>query len=115
MICSLLSALLRRAPRSARVTPIAAPRFVPTVQSLEVREVPAVLAVFAPVEPVPAAPVDAADTASLQVELENVLISSYSVSASSEGAADTDAASKVTFQDFSFTAKMSKASPKLFL
>ena len=91
MLRSLVSALFGRSSRSiagaTSTTP--APRFVPSMQSLEVREVPAVLAMFT-VEPTFAATADTRDTASdavvtrgapatyLSIQLSDVLVVSYS-------------------------------------
>jgi hypothetical protein len=112
MVRSLIAALLRRArPEGARVTQ-AVPRFVPAVQTLEVREVPAVLGLFAATDEAPAASGESGyDTTSAKVTLSDVLVSAYSVASADGGSDATDA--KVTVQDFSFTKKVDKASPTL--
>jgi hypothetical protein len=111
-------------------------RFRPGVEALDSRTLPSAVFATADSSLLSAAQVvqvaddsastdAAATTASgtLQIELENVLVSSYQATvaasaapAESEGGQPADgsldpAAEKVTFQDFHFTAKVSKSSP----
>lgn len=89
MLRAVLESVFRPSKKPIPKTPANPTRFAPALQALEAREVPAVLA-FATAE-LSLPDTDGADAAVT---------------------ADAEPTAKVTYQDFHFTAKVSKSSPK---